>query len=92
MNGVTSLVVASVGGPVCFTWCVGFLTLLCPLCCDVMCTHSLFNCTTGLSYAPSVAQVTSFLSITHPPTPGERKVELVVALRLLPEGSSVHWV
>ena len=39
-----------------------------------------------------MAQVTSFLSITHPPTPGERRVELVVALRLLPEGSSVHGV
>ena len=72
MNGVTSLVVASVGGPVCFTWCVGFLTLLCPLCCDVICGSG------------------DKFSFDHPPT--QRRVELVVALRLLPEGSSVHWV
>ena len=32
MNGLTSLVVACVGGPVCPSWCVGLLSLLCPLC------------------------------------------------------------
>ena len=62
MNGVTSLVVAGVGGPVCFTWCVGFSRCCVPCVGDVMCTHC--------SSAPLVChmhllwlKVTSFLSI-----------------------------